>query len=706
MHAMSGAVPLFALPIAALDLETTGLDVAIARIVQVGVSHMVGGEAAAGARFERLVAPGTAIPAAATAIHGIADADVAAAPRLAAIWPDLIAFLGDRVVVGHTLAYDLTVLEREAARRGLAWQRPRSLCVRKLAPIAIPALHDPSLERLAAWLGFEIERRHSAMGDALAAGRIFQAMVPLLAARGIRTLAEAERAILARAVPEPRNGNAAWVEPVAPPDADAVLAGNHYDTYAYRHLVGNIMTASLLIVPGTASLQEAMRKMAARGASSVLVADPPEGGRPLDSYGILTERDTLREIAGDGGDALARPVGPMAKRPLIGIRAGAYVYRAIARMRRLKVRHLAVTSSVGDVVGMVSARDLLKLRSEPAIALSDAIKEAGSACDLAVAWARLAGVARSLTHEGIEAHIAARIVSEELRSMTERAAILAAHAMERDGLGAAPCPYAVMVLGSGGRGESLLTPDQDNAIVFAEGAPDGFADRWFAELGSRMAAILNQAGIPYCNGDVMAKNPAWRGSVATWRNRIEGWVAAADPDSLLNVDIFFDQIGVHGERRLSQDLFSQAYEAGSRNPVFAKLLGNKLEEIATPLGFLGRLGGADGRIDLKFYVLFPIVSAARTLAIRHNIALHDTRSRLAALARLERGDGDLLAELTGDHARCLALLLRAQSKALLSGHPAGNTIRLRDLDRREYERLRAALKRIQLVPILVRDMMF
>ena len=74
------------------------------------------------------------------------------------------------------------------------------------------------------------------------------------------------------------------------------------------------------------------------------------------------------------------------------------------------------------------------------------------------------------------------------------------------------------VLGSAGRGESLLAMDQDNALVFAEGAPGGREDRWFEEFAIHITDILHEVGVPYCKGGVMAKNADWRGSVATWED--------------------------------------------------------------------------------------------------------------------------------------------------------------------------------------------
>src|SRR5690606_27288794 len=112
--------------------------------------------------------------------------------------------------------------------------------------------------------------------------------------------------------------------------------------------------------------------------------------------------------------------------------------------------------------------------------------------------------------EDVAAPVIAEIVSEELRAMTRRTALLAETEMLAQGRGAPPCAYAVLVLGSGGRGESLLAADQDNAIVFAEGEPDGPQDFWFAAFGEKFTALLDRAGIPLCKGGVMARNAQWR----------------------------------------------------------------------------------------------------------------------------------------------------------------------------------------------------
>src|SRR5690606_6111618 len=129
-----------------------------------------------------------------------------------------------------------------------------------------------------------------------------------------------------------------------------------------------------------------------------------------------------------------------------------------------------------------------------------------------------------------------------------------------EGAGPPPVAYAVLVLGSGGRGESLLAADQDNAIIFAEGDPDGAADRYFARLGTHLADILDAAGIPYCKGGVMASNAAWRHSVAGWMAVIDGWIRRQRPHDLLNVDIFYDFRTVHGSHAIAEDIWAHAHD--------------------------------------------------------------------------------------------------------------------------------------------------
>jgi DNA polymerase III epsilon subunit family exonuclease len=172
----------------ALDLETTGLDPGRDAVVSLAAVPFVGGAPSHG--LVTLVNPGRPIPPASTRIHGITDAMVAGAPPLARILDDLEAVCEGRVLVGHWIGFDLRVLAR--AREGLGRPQPphTALCTMRLAVALHPEWHDVSLDTVATLLGVQVVGRHTAEGDAIAAGRILLAMLPALAERGLRTLTE------------------------------------------------------------------------------------------------------------------------------------------------------------------------------------------------------------------------------------------------------------------------------------------------------------------------------------------------------------------------------------------------------------------------------------------------------------------------------------------------------------------------------------
>ena len=668
----TGATPLIAIAAAAVDTETTGLDATKARVVQIGAIGIARGNVVREPQFDLLVDPGEAIPSESSLIHGISDADVAGAAKFPDAWTRFQAFVGGRILVGHSIGFDLAVLERECRRAGLPWVKPRALCVRLLASIANPNLADHSLDMVAAWLGLEIAGRHSALGDAIAAGDVFAALIPELRKRNIRTLGEAEVACLALSHALEAGHRAGWAEPVSRPQAPAFQP---VDPYAYRHRVGSLMSHPPVVVKSTDPTRQVIDLMVKRQISSVLVSNRGTPDGPVEEYGIVTERDVMRRISSDAERVFVLPIGNIATRPLISIRAGAFAYRAIGRMDRLKLRHLAVRNEGGALVGVLSARDLLRLRAGSAVNLDDTIEHSKDAAELAAAWSMLPGVARSLLGEEIDPRVVAEIISEELCSLTRRAAVLAEQQMQNEGRGPPPCAYALLVLGSGGRGESLMAPDQDNAIVFARGEPGGPEDQWFGDLGARLAEMLDIAGVPYCKGGVMAKNAAFRGSVDTWKARVEDWVRRVRPEDLLNIDIVYDLRPVDGDPILANQFIDYAFDRAHAEPVFAKLLGEQIIA-GNPFTLFGGLQVENGRLDVKKHGLFPIVATARTLAIRHGIRERSTRARLEKLIALNiGGDRDMNAMMTG-HAVLLGLLLGQQTRDVYAGIPVSNRTRL------------------------------
>jgi len=662
----SGATPLIALSAVVIDTETTGLDPATARVVQIGMIR-IEANALGSEMFETLVNPGTPIPGSATAIHGISDADVAGAPTTGDAIGATLVRVGGAVVIGHTIGFDTTILAREAARSGQPWSVGPVLDVRLLARAADPALMHDDLDTLCARFGIAIDGRHTAPGDARATARLFLALLPALRTRGIRTLAEADAACRRLAERQARAGGGLMAPPPAPDRRDVLV---RIDSFPYRHLVRDVMSHPPVTAEGTTTIAEALGVLTAHGASSVFV--PLTNGPPTRGTGwsIVTERDLLRTLHANRERAFAMALSALATRPLECVSDTDHVYRAIGRMTRLAVRHLGVVDAGGVLVGALTPRNLLRQRATTAIVLGDHVDSAGSAEALAAAWAQVPTMVRGLLEEAVPPTAIAAVISAELRAMTRRATELAVARMEGAGRGPSPVPFCVMVLGSAGRGESLMAADQDNAIVFAEGEPGGAADQWFAEMAGHMNAILDIAGIPFCKGGVMAREAAWRLSETGWQTRVQHWIRRHRPEDLLNVDIFFDAVPVHGDPALAASVLSFARHAARSAPDFLKLMAVQAADARAPLTLFGRVRTDEtGRVDAKRHGLMAFFTAARVLALRHGVTEHGSADRLRAVAALGIGAASDIEAVLAAHQTLMEACLRQQLADIDAGVP-------------------------------------
>lgn len=179
MNALSWSATL-----AVFDLETTGIDVETSRIVTANVS-VIDADGAVQERSDWLLDPGVEIPSGATAVHGIttarAQADgMPAAEGVGQIVERIRALLAQNVpVVVYNAPYDFTILNREALRHG---QNILGVPSPVIDPLVIDKAVDRyrkgkrTLEAAAAFYGVPLDDAHDAGADAIAAGRVAQAI--------------------------------------------------------------------------------------------------------------------------------------------------------------------------------------------------------------------------------------------------------------------------------------------------------------------------------------------------------------------------------------------------------------------------------------------------------------------------------------------------------------------------------------------------
>ncbi|MGK2853983.1 MAG: exonuclease domain-containing protein [Microbacteriaceae bacterium] len=184
-------LPQWARTLAVFDTETTGIDVEQARIVTASLAVIDAGGAVV-ERTDWLADPGIEIPAPASAVHGITTERARAEGRPAAeVTAELLAVVAAIVereipLVVYNAPYDLTILNREALRYGLAPLATHGVVV---DPLVIDKEVDRyrrgkrTLEVSSQHYGVVLSAAHDAGADAIAAGHLAQAIARTFAAK-------------------------------------------------------------------------------------------------------------------------------------------------------------------------------------------------------------------------------------------------------------------------------------------------------------------------------------------------------------------------------------------------------------------------------------------------------------------------------------------------------------------------------------------
>lgn len=170
--------------LAVFDTETTGVDVENCRIVSATVA-VINADGEVTDRIDWLLNPGIEIPAGATNVHGITTEFAVANGRPPAEGvAEIVAILRAHFsrglpLVAYNAPYDLTLLNRESLRYGI-------LPLTAPSPVIDPLVIDKAVDRYrkgkrtlvaaSEHYGVVLEDAHDAGADAIAAGRVAQAI--------------------------------------------------------------------------------------------------------------------------------------------------------------------------------------------------------------------------------------------------------------------------------------------------------------------------------------------------------------------------------------------------------------------------------------------------------------------------------------------------------------------------------------------------
>ena len=150
-----------------VDVETTGTDPKMADLVEIAAVRLRNG--AITDRWSSLVNPGR--PIVGNQMHGLTDADVSGAPTAADAVRQCLDFVGDAVIVGHNVGFDIGFIEAALAD-GTRIERGRYLDTLVIAREGYPDLENYKLDTLSRFFGIELAQSHRAIPDAEATANL------------------------------------------------------------------------------------------------------------------------------------------------------------------------------------------------------------------------------------------------------------------------------------------------------------------------------------------------------------------------------------------------------------------------------------------------------------------------------------------------------------------------------------------------------
>lgn len=456
---------------------------------------------------------------------------------------------------------------------------------------------------------------------------------------------------------------------------------------------GEILSGRPRLISPTTPCIEVIERLRDTPDDVALVVDAAQ--RPL---GWLGAREIGSPPAGDAAmTAESRMI-----RTEVSVDVDALLLDAVATMRRNSLKFLPVVDADGRAVGILS---LDRARGALAADLIDPLLPACGADDVdtlrAAKQARI-GVVGDWLRQGLPVTAIQGLLAGLDRALYRRVAEICLAQQRRAGHGAPPVDFDLIVMGSAGRGESLLHPDQDNGLILADypAREHPRIDAWFVEFSACLVATLARVGFPRCSGQVMATNPLWRKTLPEWRRQIGIWAGRAEPPGLRMCDIFFDFSPRYGRGALAVELRGHV-AAITHHPVFLRELYRTDEEHGVALGLFGRLrtdplaGPHHGEIHLKLTGLLPLVGTVRILALREGLSETGTLARIDALRARQVLEADEHDALGAAYRQIVFLLLRQQIRDLESGRPSGHHVPLQALSTREHRELVASFKAIR-----------
>lgn len=417
--------------------------------------------------------------------------------------------------------------------------------------------------------------------------------------------------------------------------------------------------------------------------------------------GIVSLRDLRNLIADSGHDISTMSVRDIMKTNLITIRSSELLFKAVFLMAKHVIHRLVVVDSNGDLYGILTDTDLLRIQTCSPLYLIQEIESAATIDQLHHIGKKMTGMLQCAVSTNADAPSLLQLITHFNDAFTQRLIYILdiQHDIRL------PAGAAYLAMGSEGRCEQTLRTDQDSAIVYRDNltAEKLTEIRRFAE---RIVTALESVGIPRCPGNMMANNPDWCHSLSGWKHLTAHWITRPSPENTVFFGVFQDMRVLHGEVAFEAELRSHIIECVRLNSVFFAGMAGNIVRFKPPLGIFGRLltektGAERGKIDLKKGGVFTLTRGIGLIALEAGIMGGTTWDKLSRLHHLNIVSDHDLEMLNESFTFLIKLRLEKQLFAISNGSEPGNRIDPQTLSYKERDLLRSAFKGVNtLIAIL------
>ena len=462
----------------------------------------------------------------------------------------------------------------------------------------------------------------------------------------------------------------------------------------FTNKVMNYMTDDFILVEKNELVKTTIEKLRKEKKSTVIIQENEK------MIGIITEKDILKRVAFSADEKTK--VDQVMTHPVKFVYEDDLLFHAVGKMRKLNLNHLpvldmslkiqgmidmntALQAELGDVVNQIDnmtydeqdVSGLIKIKQQQVVLANNMLVRNAYPGDISYLLSFLNNVIYRRAIRLAEKRVGEKNIIEKIPE------------------------YSVIVMGSGGRMESFLHPDQDNGIIYESNNEDPKKlDLYFNELAKDFTKTLDDCGIPFCKGDLMASNPLWRKSVSEWKNQIIQFLDNHTPQDMRNIDMLYDFRSIYGKKELAENLKIYLNEKLHEKKLL-KFLYFSEEQSDAAIGFFGQfiLEKNDkenlGLLNLKHTGTLPLVESIRLYSIKHKVTKISTFERLNELNKLKVLTVDEVDFFKNTHRFMSNILLKNQVERTKQGLTIKNFIDPKTLLEREKKVLKIYLKQIR-----------